>query len=182
MKANSCQISVICRYKRDSARKKQGFVGFSQLLPRRWQCACWVQARLPLVQVVQSKLLNENMERKLRGNSQYLANLEARLQHEIVKAAPLLSSNLDALPTPQLQQLVTAQEEALKRARSMLVNPLVLPCVTPTLIVCLLGLVSWETNCVAFQCATCILRAASDPDTLVSLITLYSWLVVSCVW
>ncbi|KAL3152113.1 hypothetical protein ABBQ32_001214 [Trebouxia sp. C0010 RCD-2024] len=65
-------------------------------------------------------MVNENMERKLRGNSQYLANLEARLQHEVVKAAPLLSSNLDALPTAQLQQLVTAQEEALKRARSML--------------------------------------------------------------
>lgn len=72
--------------------------------------------------MVQSKTLNENMDRKLRGNSQYLANLEARLQHEIVKAAPLLSSNLDALPTAQLQQLVNAQEEALKRARSMLVG------------------------------------------------------------
>ena len=69
------------------------------------------------------------MERKLRGNSQYLANLEARLQHEIVKAAPLLGSNLDALPTAQLQQLVVAQEEALKRARSMLVTSLVWPCI-----------------------------------------------------
>ena len=82
----------------------------------------------PFVQVVQSKILNESMERKLRGNSQYLANLEARLQHEIVKAAPLLGSNLDALPTAQLQQLVAAQEDALKRARSMLVTSLVRPC------------------------------------------------------
>ena len=72
--------------------------------------------------MVQGKVLNENMERKLRGNSQYLANLEVRLQHEIVKAAPVLSSNLDGLPTVQLQQLVAAQEEALKRARSMLVK------------------------------------------------------------
>ena len=80
------------------------------------------------MQVVQSKILNENMERKLRGNSQYLANLEARLQHEIVKAAPLLGSDLDALPTAQLQQLVAAQEEALKRVRSMLVTSLVQPC------------------------------------------------------
>lgn len=83
---------------------------------------------LPVAQVVQSKALNENMARKLRGNSQYLANLEARLQHEIVKAAPVLSSNLDGLPTVQLQQLVAAQEEALKRARSMLVTSLACPC------------------------------------------------------
>lgn len=80
------------------------------------------------LQVVQSKVVNENLERKLRANSQYLANLEARLQHEIVKAAPLLNANLDALPTPQLQQLVNAQEEALKRARSMLVGHLTLVC------------------------------------------------------
>ncbi len=33
-----------------------------------------------------------------------------------------MGSNLDALPTAQLQQLVHAQEEALKRARSMLVS------------------------------------------------------------
>lgn len=90
--------------------------------------AWYLQALLPLAQVVQGKVLNENMERKLRGNSQYLANLEARLQHEIVKAAPVLSSNLDGLPTVQLQQLVVAQEEALKRARSMLVTTLAWPC------------------------------------------------------
>ena len=71
---------------------------------------------------MQGKILNENLERKLKGSSQYLANLEARLQHEMVKTAPLLSSNLDALPTAQLQQLVIAQEEALKKARSMLVR------------------------------------------------------------
>ncbi len=73
-------------------------------------------------QVSQSKTYTEGLERKLRSNQQYLANLESRLQHEIVKAAPLMSSNLDALPTAQLQQLVHAQEEALKRARSMLVR------------------------------------------------------------
>ena len=39
-----------------------------------------------------------------------------------MKAAPLLNPNLDALPTAQLQQLVHAQEETLKRARSMLVR------------------------------------------------------------
>ena len=81
-----------------------------------------VTTLLEFLQVVQSKVVNENLERKIRANSQYLGNLEARLQHEIVKAAPLLSANLDALPTPQLQQLVNAQEEALKRARSMLVG------------------------------------------------------------
>ena len=70
----------------------------------------------------QSKSYSAGLERKLRSNQQYLANLESRLQHEIVKAAPLMGSNLDALPTAQLQQLVHAQEEALKRARSMLVS------------------------------------------------------------
>ncbi|KAL0051235.1 hypothetical protein WJX82_004155 [Trebouxia sp. C0006] len=68
----------------------------------------------------QSKSYSAGLERKLRSNQQYLANLESRLQHEIVKAAPLMGSNLDALPTAQLQQLVHAQEEALKQARSML--------------------------------------------------------------
>ncbi|KAL0026664.1 hypothetical protein WJX79_002501 [Trebouxia sp. C0005] len=68
----------------------------------------------------QNKSYSAGLERKLRSNQQYLANLESRLQHEIVKAAPLMGSNLDALPTAQLQQLVHAQEEALKRARSML--------------------------------------------------------------
>ena len=88
----------------------------------------WLHEMLCVGQVVQRKIFNENLERKLRGNSQYLANLESRLQHEIVKAAPLLSANLDALPTAQLQQLVNAQEEALKRARAMLVST---PCQSP---------------------------------------------------
>ena len=74
------------------------------------------------MQVSQGKSYSDGLERKLRSNQQYLANLEARLQHEMVKAAPLMASNLDALPTAQLQQLVHAQEEALKRARSMLVG------------------------------------------------------------
>ncbi len=74
------------------------------------------------MQASQSKSYSAGLERKLRSNQQYLANLESRLQHEIVKAAPLMGSNLDALPTAQLQQLVHAQEEALKRARSMLVR------------------------------------------------------------
>jgi hypothetical protein len=74
------------------------------------------------MQASQSKSYSAGLERKLRSNQQYLANLESRLQHEIVKAAPLMGSNLDALPTAQLQQLVHAQEEALKRARSMLVS------------------------------------------------------------
>ena len=47
--------------------------------------------------------------------------MEARLQHEIVKVNPGLGTNLDVLPTAQLQQLVQSQEEALKRARAMLV-------------------------------------------------------------
>lgn len=71
-------------------------------------------------EISQGKKYTEGLERKLRGNQQYVANLEAQLQHEIVKAAPLLNPNLDALPTAQLQQLVHAQEETLKRARSML--------------------------------------------------------------
>ena len=75
-----------------------------------------------VTQASQSKSYSAGLERKLRSNQQYLANLESRLQHEIVKAAPLMGSNLDALPTAQLQQLVHAQEEALKRARSMLVS------------------------------------------------------------
>ena len=75
-----------------------------------------------VTQVSQSKSYSDGLERKLRSNQQYLANLEVRLQHEMVKAAPLMASNLDALPTAQLQQLVHAQEEALKRARSMLVG------------------------------------------------------------
>lgn len=75
-----------------------------------------------VMQVSQGKSYSDGLERKLRSNQQYLANLEARLQHEMVKAAPLMASNLDALPTAQLQQLVHAQEEALKRARSMLVG------------------------------------------------------------
>lgn len=72
--------------------------------------------------MLHAKAYSEGLERKLRGSQQYVASLEARLQHEMVKATPLLSPNLDAVPTAQLQQLVHVQEEALKRARSTLVR------------------------------------------------------------
>lgn len=144
-------ISVVCICAHECARGSKSFL---RLYDGK---ACWLQACLPPVQVVQSKILNENMERKLRGNSQYLANLEARLQHEIVKAAPLLTSNLDALPTAQLQQLVTAQEDALKRARSMLVNSL-----SRYISTC----AAYMLRILVYLCTTVrILHAASQPES-----------------
>ena len=82
---------------------------------------CMFRSWLDL-QVAQCKNYIEGLERKLRGNQQHVARVEARLQHEMVKANPVLGTNLDVLPTAQLQQLVQSQEEALKRARAMLVS------------------------------------------------------------
>ena len=83
--------------------------------------ALYMNAAIGL-QVAQCKNYIEGLERKLRGNHQHVARVEARLQHEMVKANPALGTNLDVLPTAQLQQLVQSQEEALKRARAMLVG------------------------------------------------------------
>lgn len=74
------------------------------------------------MQVAQCKNYIDGLERKLRGNQQHVARLEARLQHELVKGNHVLGTNLDVLPTAQLEQLVHSQEEALKKARAMLVN------------------------------------------------------------
>lgn len=83
--------------------------------------ALYMNAAIGL-QMAQCKNYIEGLERKLRGNHQHVAQVEARLQHEMVRANPALGTNLDVLPTAQLQQLVQSQEEALKRARAMLVG------------------------------------------------------------
>lgn len=74
------------------------------------------------MQVMQCKHYIDGLERKVRGTQQQVARMEARLQHEMVKGSGVPATNMDVLPTAQLKQLVHSQEEALKKARAMLVR------------------------------------------------------------
>jgi hypothetical protein len=63
-----------------------------------------------------------SLQGKVKAQAEYVSSVEARLQEERKKAAPLLGMHLEELSSQQLAALARLHEEGLHRAQTMLAN------------------------------------------------------------